>query len=115
MFESLPNLLSMQRHRPSLLALSIALAFGSATVQSSTSQCASAGKEQSAAALAEAEAAVAKAEAARSLWLPAQDAIDKARRAHTGGDYRTACREARSAQDFARLGLDQLKQPLYER
>jgi hypothetical protein len=105
----------MQRQLPSLLALWIALVLGSAAVQASTSECASAGKNQSAAVLAEAEAAVAKAAAARSLWLPAQEAIDKARRAHAGGDYRTACREARSAQDFARLGIDQLKQPLYER
>jgi hypothetical protein len=98
-----------------LILLWIALAIGTAPAQPSSGQCASADKEQSAAALAEAETAVGRAAAAHALWLPAQEAIAKARRAHAGGDYRTACREARSARDFAQLGMDQLKQPLYQR
>lgn len=98
---------------PGLIVLGMALMLGSAPSVGSSAQCSR--KEQSAAALAEAQTAVAKAAAAGALWLPAQEAMEKARRAHAGGDYGIACREAGSARDFARMGIDQLKLPLYER
>lgn len=98
---------------PGPIFLCMALMLGSAGANASSAQCNR--KDQSAAALAEAETAVANAAAAGALWLPAQEAMERARRAHAGGDFGIACREAGSARDFARMGIDQLKLPLYER
>jgi hypothetical protein len=96
-----------------LLGLSIAAIIACGISEASSDPCAQASREQAGAAVAQAEAAVARAAKARALWLNAREALDNARRAQADRDYRAACREATSAAEFARLGLEQLEYPLY--
>ena len=57
--------------------------------------------------------AVQKARQRKALWIPAVEALDKAGAAFDRGEFRTAIELARSARQFAELGIKQLAAPPY--
>jgi hypothetical protein len=67
--------------------------------------------EEARAMLAQAETDVQRARARRALWQRAWEDLVAARRAAAGREHAQAIRLARSASEFARLGLEQLAYP----
>ena len=61
-----------------------------------------------------AEAAVADADRRGALWIPAQSALVNAKAAFARGDHQEAIVQARIAQRFTELGIDQLDSAPYK-
>lgn len=60
-----------------------------------------------------ATSAVAAAARARVLWIPARDALERARHAFAEGRFKETIDEAQRARQFAELGLEQAHAPPY--
>jgi hypothetical protein len=58
-------------------------------------------------------AAVAEANRRGALWIPAQRALENAQAAFARGDHKEAIAQARLAQRFVELGIDQLDSDPY--
>ncbi len=61
-----------------------------------------------------ATAAVAEAGRRGALWIPAQKALENAMAAFARGDHEKAISEARAAQRFVELGINQLDAEPYQ-
>jgi hypothetical protein len=68
---------------------------------------------QARAELCKAVAAVAEADRRGALWIPAQRALESAQAAFARGDHKEAIAQARLAQHFVELGINQLDNQPY--
>lgn len=57
--------------------------------------------------------AVQEAERRKALWIPAIEALEDAKAAFDRGDFERSIELARSARQFAELGIKQLAAPPY--
>lgn len=64
--------------------------------------------------LGKAVAAVAEADRRGALWIPAQRALENAQAAFARGDHKEALAQARLAQRFVELGINQLDSEPYQ-
>lgn len=63
-------------------------------------------------ALAKAEADIKAAQDRKALWMPAQDALKKAKAAAKGHDSAMVIKHAKEASELAQLGIEQTKYPV---
>ena len=70
-------------------------------------------REDAASQLEMAFSAVDEAARQNALWIPAREAADNAKAAFDRGDYEQAITQARTAKQFAELGVRQLDYPPY--
>ena len=94
-------------------ALGLVLALISGTALASGNPDHTSLREQAAKELEIATAAVEEAARKTALWIPAQDALEKARTAFEQGDFQQVIEQARMATEFAELGIKQLSYPPY--
>ena len=57
--------------------------------------------------------AIQEAEQRKALWIPAVEALEEAKAAFDRGEFEQAIKAARSARQFAKLGIEQRAAPPY--